>query len=46
MDFLFLTVASLLVSFNITKARDQDGNELDAPMDYTPHLLRYAPISA
>ena len=39
-DFLFLSVASLLVSFNIAKARDKDGNELDAPIEYTPHILR------
>ncbi|KDQ17935.1 hypothetical protein BOTBODRAFT_29247 [Botryobasidium botryosum FD-172 SS1] len=36
---LFLTVASILAAFDIRKAVDEKGEEIDAPFEFTPGLV-------
>ncbi|TEB26495.1 cytochrome P450 [Coprinellus micaceus] len=42
MDFVFLMVTNLLKTFQVSKAFDADGQEIDPPAIYTPGLGRYA----
>ncbi|KAJ5594389.1 uncharacterized protein N7459_000597 [Penicillium hispanicum] len=38
---LFLTIAHTIAVFDITKSTDQDGKEIDPPVEFTPGLLSH-----
>jgi len=42
LDNAWLAIACLLATFNITKALDQDGKEIETNIEYTKDFVRYA----
>ena len=42
MNSIFIGIATMLYVFNISKAKDEHGHEIEPRCDYTPNMVRYA----